>query len=127
MELRSVTAGDDADDVFAQRCALCLIRLMPDDLTARALSGLMVSDPSDWAVSCLPVYVIEALYAPMLGPGSLSGRRPFAYFSVSPAALVRAEDAAAAAGLGFSPAPIDEFATRIRALRVPMSPPPPAG
>ena len=56
-------------------------------------------------------------------PRQFSERHPIAYFSVSPAALARAEGTAAATGLDFSPASTGEFATRIRALRVPRPPP----
>ena len=89
--------------------------------TARALGSLTVRDPSDEA-ACLRLHLAEALFAPLLGPGSLSARRSFTRYNISPAALSRAEDVAAAAGLDFSPAPLDEFVARIHALRIPLSP-----
>ena len=88
---------------------------------ARAFGGLTVSDPSVGAVPCPPLHIVQALCAPLLGPGDISERRPFAYFSVSPAALARAEDAAAAVGLGFSPSPPDGSAARIHTLSVSSS------
>ena len=58
----------------------------------------------------------------MFSPGELATRHPFALFSIAPAALARADGAAATTGLDFSHTSLDGFAARIRALRVPASP-----
>ena len=83
-----MTAGGKAASASAHRSVLCLVRLTRAmtraHLTARALGGLTVSDPSDWVVPCLPLHVSEELYAPLLGPDGLSERRPFGYSSVPP-------------------------------------------
>ena len=121
-----MTTGDSVACAFEQRGALCPIRIAHAQLTARALGRLTAPDLTDEAVSCLPpaLHITGALYTPLFGPGGLFERHPFAYLSVSPAALAQAESegAAAAAGFDFSPASIDEFAARIRDLRVPRSP-----
>jgi hypothetical protein len=121
MDLRPLVTGDNAASAFAQRGARCLVRLSRDQLTARALGGLTVPDPLD-GVACLPLHVIEAIYASMFGPGELVDRRPVALFSIAPAALARAEAAAAAAGLDFSPTSLDDLAARVRTLRTPTTP-----
>ena len=87
-----------------------------------ALGGTTVPDPSDGTVPCLALHDLEALYAPLLGLDSLSEQHSFTRPSVSPAALARAKEAAATAGLDFSPAMLEEFAARVRALRVLRSP-----
>ena len=81
----------------AHRGAQCLARLTLAHHTAHALGGVTVADPSNWATPCLALNVLEALYVSLLGLGGLSERRLFAHFSVSPAALARAENAAATA------------------------------
>ena len=47
MELQPVTTGVGEADAFVQRGARCLVRLVRDQLTARALGSLTVRGPPD--------------------------------------------------------------------------------
>ena len=78
MELQPVLLGDNVFGVFEHRSVLYLIRLTRTELTARALHGPTVPDPTDGVVRCLPLRVLESPYTPLLGPGNLLVRRPFA-------------------------------------------------
>ena len=70
MELRPAQADDDAPPTACvHRGALCLILLTRPGRAARALGGVTVPDPSGTPAPCLPLHVVEGLYAPFLGIG----------------------------------------------------------
>ena len=114
MELRSIQTSGGPPSAFEHHGALCRTLLLRSNYTARALSGAVVPDPSGAVAPCLPLHILEGLYALHLTLGDLAERRAFDRFSISPTALARAEEAGVvAAGLGLSPATLEVFSARV--------------
>ena len=80
------------------------------------------ADPLDTPMLCLPLHVLQGVYAQHLNLATLATPRAFTRFGVSPAALGRIEDAAAAAGLDYRPTMPGSFSMRACTFRVLRSP-----
>jgi hypothetical protein len=111
--------------LFALANPQCRVRLTDPDRIAHSLSDspFLSDDPTNPAVSSLPLHLLEAaVYARSPYLDSSTSLAEFNRSSISPAALSPAEDELAEAGLGFSPTSINEFVARIDALNHERSP-----